>query len=73
MAGGKAPPAGGAPSSSSGSGGGSGNPPPSSGGSSKSLHSFPVLSVAEDAEKEEADEEVHRDEECSIKVGAGWE
>lgn len=46
----------------------SGKAVPKSGGSSKSLHSFPVPTATEDVEREEADEEVHRDEECSIKV-----
>lgn len=53
----------------------SGKAVPKSGGSSKSLHSFPVPTATEDVEREEADEEVHRDEECSIKVcagGLGW-
>lgn len=73
MTGGKAAAATGAKSS----GGSSGKPPPKGSGGGKSLQSFPVPTAIEDVEQEEVDEEVHKDEECTIKVGAaawrrGW-
>ncbi|KAL4437978.1 hypothetical protein ABPG77_004199 [Micractinium sp. CCAP 211/92] len=64
MTGGKAAAAAGAKNS----GGSSGNPPPKGSSGGKSLQSFPVPTAIEDVEQEEVDEEVHKDEECTIKV-----